>query len=260
MALLAISSGDASARIDPANGGRVTSLVLRGTELVAGEQPGFGGFEWGIYPMVPFAGRVRDGMLSHRGTRHRLPLNAGPHAMHGFGHDAEWRIFEKTDSAVTMRLELSAPWPFRGAVFHTVSMQPWKIRFEMSLLAKDEMPAQVGWHPWFVRPCTTVLEFGAMYERGPDGIPTGVLVKPRTQDVDDCFADPLVDPAVQFGTSGTAGPRVTLHSNCSHWVVFDGRDHGICIEPQSSPPNGVNDLPLVVAAGSELRRWFEIRW
>ena len=87
MALLAISSGDASARIDPANGGRVTSLVLRGTELVAGEQPGFGGFEWGIYPMVPFAGRVRDGMLSHRGTRHRLPLNAGPHAMHGFGHD-----------------------------------------------------------------------------------------------------------------------------------------------------------------------------
>ena len=87
-----------------------------------------------------------------------------------------------------------------------------------------------------------------------------MLVKPRTQDVDDCFADPLVDPAVQFGTGGTAGPRVTLHSNCSHWVVFDGRDHGICIEPQSGPPNGVNDSPLVVAAGSELRRWFEIRW
>ena len=68
-----------------------------------------------------------------------------------------------------------------------------------------------------------------------------MLVKPRTQDVDDCFADPLVDPAVQFGAGGTAGPRVTLHSNCSHWVVFDGRDHGICIEPQSGPPNGVNE-------------------
>ncbi len=256
VAALAISAGDATVLVDPGNGGRVTSLNVRGTEVISGAAAGLGGFEWGLYPMVPFAGRIRDGVLRHRGSSHQLPRNAPPHAMHGYAHDAEWRIFDKSDSAIVMRLELAPPWPFRGVVFHTVSVQPWKVRFELSLAARDEMPAQVGWHPWFARPCEASFEFGAMYERGADGIPTGRLVKPRAKDIDDCFADPLADPAVRFGDD----LRVTLHSNCSHWVVFDGREHGICIEPQSGPPNGPNDSPHLVAAGSELRRWFEIRW
>jgi len=29
---------------------------------------------WGLYPMVPFAGRVRDGVLMFRGLQYELPL------------------------------------------------------------------------------------------------------------------------------------------------------------------------------------------
>jgi aldose 1-epimerase len=94
-----------------------------------------------------------------------------------------------------------------------------------------------------------------MYERGSDHLPTGRLVPPRTEDVDDCFVEPLEDPVVVAN-----GTRLVLHSDCSHWVVYDGAEHGVCVEPQSGAPNQVNDSPVVVPAGGHLRRWFSIHW
>jgi galactose mutarotase-like enzyme len=170
-------------------------------------------------------------------------------------HSSEWRIFDKSDSAVVMRAELGDPWPWRGVLFHTVSLHGWKLRMELSLNARDEQPAMLGWHPWFVATATLGLEFGAMYERGEDHLPTGRLIKPRYSEVDDCFTDPISDPTVTV-----EGLRTTLHSDCSHWVVYDGAAHGVCVEPQSGAPNAVNDSPTVVRDGGEMRRWFEIRW
>lgn len=255
MTVLTLTSGDHTAQVEPSIGGRVTSLRVRGTELVCGPAENLDTFGWGIWPMVPFAGRLRNGRIFFRGTSAQFALNAAPHAMHGFVHSAEWRIHEKTDSAVVMRLELGEPWPWRAVLFHTVSLHGWKLRMDMSVTAREEQPMMIGWHPWFVRPCTVGLDFGAMYERGDDRLPTGRLVRPLTENVDDCFTDPISDPSV------TVGPvRTTLHSDCTHWVVFDGMEHGVCVEPQSGPPNSVNDSPTVVRAGGEMRRWFEIRW
>ena len=175
--------------------------------------------------------------------------------MHGFVLDNEWRIHDKTDSSVTLRCELADPWPWRGNLFHIISVHDWKLRMELSFAARHEQPMMLGWHPWFPKPCGFTTEFGTMYERGGDGIPTGRLVRPSEEDIDDCFADALDDPTVRVGDV-----RLSLHSNCSHWVVYDRAEHGICIEPQSGPPNAANDSPHVVQAGSEMRRWFEIRW
>ena len=252
---LLISSSNSTAVVEPENGGRVASLSVNGTELIVGPEEGRGAFDWGIYPMAPFAGRLRDGKIRYKGTVRQMPLNAEPHAMHGFVHDTEWRIHDKTESSVTLRCELGDPWPWRGNLFHIISVHDWKLRMELSFAARNEQPMMLGWHPWFPKPCTFTTEFGTMYERGDDGIPTGRLVRPRTHDVDDCFADPLDDPTVTVGDT-----RVKLFSNCSHWVVYDRAEHGVCIEPQSGPPNGANDSPFVVRAGSEMRRWFEIRW
>ncbi|MFM7262811.1 MAG: aldose 1-epimerase [Acidimicrobiales bacterium] len=255
MTVLTLASGEHTAQVDLAHGGRVASLEVRGTELVCGADANRAPFLWGIYPMVPFAGRLRNGRIFFRDTTEQFPLNAPPHAMHGFTHDVEWRIHERTDSAVVMRMELGDPWPWRAVLFHTVSLHGWKLRMDMSVTAREEQPMMIGWHPWFARPCATALEFGAMYERGDDHLPTGRLVRPVTENVDDCFADPVSDPVVTVGDV-----RTTLHSDCSHWVVFDGMDHGVCVEPQSGPPNAANDSPTVLRAGGEMRRWFEIRW
>jgi galactose mutarotase-like enzyme len=33
----------------------------------------------------------------------------------------------------------------------------------------------------------------------------------------------------------------------------------VCIEPQSGPPNGINDAPFVLEAGATFKRWMELR-
>lgn len=113
----------------------------------------------------------------------------------------------------------------------------------------------IGWHPWFRQPCAMSFEFGSMYERGADHLPTGRLVRPVSQNLDDCFTDPLIDPVVTID-----GVALVLRSDCSHWVIYDGDPRGVCLEPQSGAPNSPNDSPTVLPAGQEMRRSFEITW
>jgi len=51
-----------------------------------------------------------------------------------------------------------------------------------------------------------------------------------------------------------------LRSDCSHWVVYNEDQRGLCVEPQSGPPNEFEANPLVLEPGESLARWFEIDW
>jgi aldose 1-epimerase len=54
--------------------------------------------------------------------------------------------------------------------------------------------------------------------------------------------------------------NIGLTSDCSHWVVFDELDHGVCVEPQSGPPDMLNLYPATdldtVAPGRTVVRHF----
>ena len=106
----------------------------------------------------------------------------------------------------------------------------------------------------FARPASVDHSFRAMYVRGNDGIPTGELIEPTLGPHDDCFVGPLSSPRVTFDD----GMTIELHSDCDHWVVYDEQSHGLCVEPQSGPPNGVNDSPEIVMANSSLRKTFDL--
>ena len=71
---LVLTAGDARLTVDPAVGGRMTSLVVGGHELLVTE--GYGPIRWGCYPMAPFAGRIRDGRFGFRGRTVQLPLRS----------------------------------------------------------------------------------------------------------------------------------------------------------------------------------------
>ncbi len=49
-----------------------------------------------------------------------------------------------------------------------------------------------------------------------------------------------------------------MRSDCTHWVVFDEPIEGLCIEPQSGPPNAPNVVPVVVVPGQPLRHTFSL--
>ena len=257
-----LSSGNVEVVIDAEHGSRLSSLRFGETELLV-HRTDDDSFSWGCYPMAPWAGRTRNGVFEYQGASVRLPINSAPHAIHGLVHDAVWQVVNTSSTSATLRVELDQRWPFAGWVEHRISVDPTSVQLQLTVHATDRsdasnsMPAQVGWHPWFVRPVQLEAEFKTMYVRDSDGI-AGVQ-RAHQHDLmhgplDDCFSDAVAAPFLKYDN----GLVVRLESDCSHWVVYNEPSHAICVEPQSGPPNGLNSEPLVVSPDHSLTRYFRL--
>lgn len=240
------------ATVDPESGGRVASLKFGRTETLV--TTAINPLTWGIYPMVPYAGRVRRARLSFAGTEHVLRRNSESHSLHGTVFDRRWEVTHATATSVTMETDLRSEWPFGGSVSHSVSVEGAALTCRLTVTATETMPAQVGWHPWFRRPSATAIDFGGMLARDDEGIATDEVVAVPQRPVDDCFVGLLSNPRVSI-------KNITLEisSDCSHWVVYDAPSGDVCIEPQSGPPDGINSHPHIVEPGHPLTRAMTIR-
>lgn len=242
-----------NALVYPECGGRVGSLSYGGHQLFISAEQNSDPLSWGCYPMVPYAGRVRDGILKFGNEKFALRKNMPPHSIHGTVFDQEWKVVASTPSTALLETELSPEWPFGGNVQHHIEVTNNGITLRLTVNAVQSMPVQVGWHPWFVQPDDTDLRFAAMLQRDNFGITTQQKVPQPKIAVDDCFVEPEKPLTITLGTV-----QATLSSDCSHWVLYDMPAHATCIEPQSGPPNGVNDEPFVLPANSTLTREFTI--
>jgi aldose 1-epimerase len=260
-----LSSGSVSIAVDAAQGGRLSSLSIDGHELLVGE-PSHGSMQWGSYPMVPWAGRIRDGLFTFRGTTYQMPCNIPPHALHGTGFTSSWEPVDQ--STITHRLE--SPWPFGGTVRQHFELTEEALTITMTLTAEVDMPAMLGWHPWFARyldadsgagstePVEAQLLFGPaqMYELDDVAIPTGRLIAPPPGPWDNCFTSLEREPTIRW--PGLI--ELQLESSCDHWVIYTEPDHALCVEPQTAAPDEFNAEPTVVEAGGVLEAWFRLAW
>jgi aldose 1-epimerase len=252
-----LQAGPTTATIDPECGGRVSALVAGGVPLIVGHSPVDDPILWGSFPMAPWVGRLGHGRFEHDGVAHVLPANLGQHAIHGTVFDRPWQRTDDGSDGATASLTcpLDAPWPLGGRADQTFTLTPASLRCTLAVTAgAHAMPAEIGWHPWFPTAGPVELSATAMYERGPDGLPTGRLVPPVEPPWDDCF---IVDGPTRF----PVGPlQVTVSSDGDHLVVFDGLDIGIAVEPQSGPPDAFNGRPRVLQPGESLVRTMTISW
>src|SRR5688572_24504263 len=91
--LVRIASGSLEVHLAPAAGGRITSINCDGTEWLCGyAQDNSAAIAWGCYPMVPWAGRIRDGRFRFEGRDYQVPASLGPHAIHGVGYLLPWML------------------------------------------------------------------------------------------------------------------------------------------------------------------------
>lgn len=262
---LVLESTGARLEINPASGGRISSLEINGSEVLG--KTGRGPMSWGSFPMVPYAGRVRDGTFTFRGRRVELPRTLPPHAGHGTVLDRPWTVLDHR----SMSVDLGPSWPFRGRVVQQFDLDPTELRLTLTIEADEPMPGAVGWHPWFrrrlsgtaVQPAApsraAEMRFdpGWMLRRDAAGIPTGELVEPTPGPWDDCFTGVRSTPTLTW--PGVLSLELT--SSCDYWVVYDEPADTICIEPQSSPPNFVNaDGPPIVEPGRPLTATMTWRW
>ena len=251
MQRIVLRSADVSATIDVRHGARLASLRFGTVEVLvtAGTDP----VAWGSYPMVPYAGRVRDARLTFDGRVHELDANAGRHAMHGTVFATPWEIESQEPAAAMLSTSLGAHWPFEGLVVQRFEVDAEGITTRLAVHAGQDQPIHVGWHPWFVKPSRLEHHCRFMHLRDRDGIATADLVPVPDEPLDDCLVSDGARPELTV-----RGIDLRLSSDCSHWVVYDMPDHATCVEPQSGPPNAINDDPLVVPAGSIMSRWFRI--
>jgi aldose 1-epimerase len=263
-------SDNAEAVLDPAAGGRVAALRAGGLDLLLTE--GWGPLAWGCYPMVPWAGRLRDGILRWDGAEHRFPVDLlPPHAIHGTLLETAWTVVEAGSDVATLAADLVAPWPFGGRAVQRLRLEPNRLNVELQVEAGERpMPAIVGWHPWFPRvlrdgagepvgdPVVVDLAAGGMLVRGADGLPTGEVARPIPPGPwDDSFVELAGPPGVHW--PGVLELRV--ESECPFWVVFNEREEGVCVEPQTGPPDGLNTGPhAVVQPGRPLTASMSITW
>jgi aldose 1-epimerase len=261
---LVLEASDVRLEVSPADGGRISSLVVRGSELLKSD--GASPKQWGCYPMAPFAGRIRHGRFSFAGRDVQLDLNHPPHAIHGTVFDRPWRV----DDPETLSIDLGAGWPFAGKVVQRFEVRDEGLNVSLTLFADEPMPASLGWHPWFRRrlagtadhptePSASVeLGFDAawMYLRDDEGIPTGELVGPTPRPWDDCFTGLRSAPRLTW--PGVLALEIT--SSCAYWVAYDEPEDSVCVEPQTAPPDFVNIKPSVTLPDQPLVATMSWRW
>ena len=249
-------------RIDPADGGRIVSLVIAGVERILpksrarARQPAL---YWGCYPMVPWAGRLSQGRIPTNDGEVRLEPNLPPSAIHGLGFDKSWDIVEQSEAAVTMVCELRGlGWPFGGRASQTLRMGTKSLELELRVGDYTRAgPAGLGWHPWFTRPSGGDIEVrvdsSEVLVLDADLVPTGeVRAVARSEDLRS--GPPLGDRRLDHIYVRAKGPAVVRWPDLELRIEYDTSlqtvvvytpPEGICVEPQTMWPNA----PLLAASG-----------
>lgn len=156
-------------RVQPRLGGSLAECVFRDQPILAPvrEPNPWPGAELCYYPLVPFANRIESSRFSFDGRAIRLAPNVRdyPHALHGQGWQAEWRVVDAaaTACAIAFDHEASARWPWDYGVAQTFALRAEELVVTLALRNRSatRMPAGLGFHPYFPRPQSARLTMAA---------------------------------------------------------------------------------------------------
>jgi aldose 1-epimerase len=139
---------------------------------------------------------------------------------------------------------LDFPYPYEGAsVVQQIEVLDNALRWTLEYSSGEvTLPAWLGIHPWFARELgrgsSADIDFHAleMLCRGSDGLPAGEIVAPHQGPFDDAFTKVQGSPRVVWEDTLS----VTIESDAPWWVVYNEDSEGVCIEPQTAPPDAAN--------------------
>lgn len=238
--MITLGNGDVRIRIDERDGARATSWTVAGLEIL-GAASGHE-IDRGMYPMAPWAGRIRGNRMQHRGETREFPVNFAPWAIHGLVLSRPFSVLERSDAHAVLESEFGEPWPVPGSVRCGWSLADDCLITELSVTVRETCPAVVGWHPWFVRTLDGShvrwhVDSTQVLVRGEDALPTG-----ERRDFDPAqgsFDDALLG-GHRAAISWPGVLSIDIENSHPYYVVYDGNADHVCIEPQTGPPNGLS--------------------
>ena len=253
-----LAAGRIGATIDPDEGGRLAQLTVDDVPVLIGiDDPDADGTAtgWGSFPMVPWAGRIRNGRFTFDDVEYRLPINFGDHAIHGLGFARAWQPVSVDERSAELRFSMPTvgSWPFGGTVVQRFEADASGLTTSMTVTAEQlAFPVTIGWHPWFRKPASVEFSPTAMYRRDDDHIAVDDLVAVPNGPWDDCFLN--TDPVTLL----IDGTTIRVTSDCDHWVVYDERPYATCVEPQTGPPDAFNIAEHRLEPGASVSAWYRI--
>lgn len=250
-----VPQGGAISRIDwirPNGQGTINLLRPVSSQAIASGNPS----SLGCFPMVPFANRLAFAEFDFDGRIVKVPANRppSPHAIHGFGRAAEWKIERPTVD--TLRFNHKHDDQQSGFVY--VAWQEFKvtetdvtIEIGVRHLGRTPMPYGIGLHPWFPGGDDVTVQFIATdcFGTDEDMLPTARTVIDLGRD----FSDGKMirhHPGLDVHYAGwqreadmiweDAGYSLKLTasdtlSNLQFYIPEDGKT--FCVEPVSHVPN-----------------------
>jgi aldose 1-epimerase len=272
-ARLRLEAGHAAVEIAPGVGGRLSALEVDGWDLL--RRHGWTDREWGAFVMAPWVGRLRLGRVAWAGRTWQMPPDEGPHALHGTVMNAPFAVVEATGTSARLEAGLGPDWPIAGRLVQTVELTAKQLRLRIELHAdREPMPGILGWHPWFHRRAARLDAPGVQtdevavsihpayrVELDAHGLPTGAVGAPPDVLLDDVLLDLAGPPIVRW----PGGPTLSLHApEALAWIVYSAHPDGVCVEPVTGLPDGLNGGllgdPAVARPGRPLTATFEIAW
>ncbi|WP_211460776.1 aldose epimerase family protein [Collimonas silvisoli] len=282
-----LSKGGWQLTLSPSAGGRITSL----SSSHAGQmidwivpmpeqcrQQGFPASAWpkaGIYPLLPFSNRIRNGKISWEGLELSLPLHQGErHAMHGFGHTAEWELLDCDGNSAEMLYSHAPgdsgwPWAFQAKQKIVLDAGSLSMKLELGNLSHDAlppMPLGAGFHPYFPRRFAQHVAFDAqqLWRADAEHVATGVAEVPARHDYRSARAIASDEELTlyyggwkrQAGMADIHGNRIAISASplLSHLVLHApaARDY-LCVEPVTHVTDAIN-LAQAGFSGTGLQR------
>ncbi|MEK8028430.1 hypothetical protein [Pseudaquabacterium rugosum] len=306
-ALLTLRAGHAQAWLSPTLGGRLLACRLpvgSGPEApvrdVLKPYPAsrtdldLAIDEWGrggIYPLIPYNGRLRGAQIRHAGrTWPLVPHTGSPHTLHGLTQRRAWTVTVQTADQVVLshRHTPDEHWPWAFEATQVIRLVGDRLTIDIRLCNTDARPAPagIGLHPYLPlgpRPrlhlqASPPWPFDTDYlseSAGPDdATPAAIDIGPATLaagEVTRFHADWDGTAWLLDEAAGAEGPALLLQATGDLRALVlhkpDGAGH-VCVEPVSHLPDAFN-LPAstaralgarVLAPGEQLAGGLCLTW
>jgi aldose 1-epimerase len=246
--MLEIRHSGVTLAIDESDGGRAVSWKIDEHEILGVNSAHE--IEYGMYPMAPWAGRIRENTFMWNEQAHSFPVNFDPWAIHGLVLSDEWAVVEREAHRIVLEREFGAHWPARGAVRCEWVLDDQGLTTEMTCFSRSaEFPAVLGWHPWFRREVASAqavwtADCREMLTRGTDSLPTG---ERGTIDRELGQFDDVLTGGHHASIEWPGFVRLDIENSQPWFVVFDQLPHFICLEPQTGPADGLSGRHAPIA-------------
>jgi aldose 1-epimerase len=220
------------------------------------------------FPLIPYSNRIENGLFRFRGVsiRPAEEVAGAPHAIHGHGWLAEWRITGRNGTGCALSFchapASDWPWPYQGRQTLAIVDDELRITLAIENLGTTAMPCGLGFHPFLPASGGARLQMQAarVWDGTADAFPSQRVAVPGRLDF---RSGPRV--ADRQGTNhcfdGWPGRATVSYEHAPRRLALDGCEatHSVivyipedadyfCVEPVTHTVNAMN-LPNAAESG-----------